>query len=123
MTGPSKLDLASSLRGTRTSDPDAVFAALSDPTRREVIGRLAREPLSASALAGELPISRQAVAKHLAALDRAGLVAARRAGRELQYRLEPAPLGDAMAWMASVGARWDERLGRLEAAAKRAKPG
>ena len=123
MTGPGKLDLASPLRGTRPTDPDAVFAALADPTRREVIGRLAREPLSASALAGELPISRQAVAKHLATLDRAGLVAARRAGRELQYRLEPAPLGDAMAWMASVGARWDERLARLEAAATRAKPG
>ena len=72
---------------------------------------------SASALAGELPVSRQAIAKHLAALDRAGLVAARRAGRELQYRLEPAPLGDAMAWMASVGARWDERLARLAARA------
>jgi len=123
VTGPGKLDLASPLRGTRPTDPDAVFAALADPTRREVIGRLAREPLSASALAGELPISRQAVAKHLATLDRAGLVAARRAGRELQYRLEPAPLGDAMAWMASVGARWDERLARLEAAATRAKPG
>jgi DNA-binding transcriptional ArsR family regulator len=123
VTGPGKLGLAGSLRAPRTTDPDAVFAALADPTRREVIGRLAREPLSASALAGELPISRQAVAKHLAALDRAGLVAARRAGRELQYRLDPAPLGDAMAWMASVGARWDERLARLEAAAKRPKPG
>ncbi|HYI20145.1 MAG TPA: metalloregulator ArsR/SmtB family transcription factor [Solirubrobacteraceae bacterium] len=101
------------------SDPDAVFAALADPTRREVIGRLAREPLSASALAGELPVSRQAIAKHLATLDRAGLVATRRSGRELQYRLEPAPLGDAMAWMASVGARWDERLARLAARAER----
>ena len=117
MTGPSKLGRASSPRGTR--DPDAVFAALADPTRRDVIGRLAREPLSASALAGELPISRQAIAKHLAALDRAGLVASRRAGRELQYRLDPAPLGDAMAWMASVGARWDERLARLAARAER----
>ena len=53
-------------------DVDAVFAALADPTRRAVIGRLAREPASASRLAGELPVSRQAVAKHLAALDRAG---------------------------------------------------
>jgi DNA-binding transcriptional ArsR family regulator len=92
---------------------DAVFAALADPTRRAVIGRLAEEPLSASALAGELPVSRQAVAKHLAALDRAGLVATRRAGRELRYSLDPAPMGEAMAWMASVGAHWDERLARL----------
>jgi DNA-binding transcriptional ArsR family regulator len=92
---------------------DAVFAALADPTRREVIGRLAQEPASASRLALELPITRQAVAKHLAALDRAGLVASRREGRELRYMLDPEPMGDAMAWMASVGARWDERLTRL----------
>ena len=71
------------------------------------------EPASASRLAGELPVSRQAVAKHLAALDRAGLVAARREGRETRYTLDPAPMGEAMAWMASVGAQWDERLARL----------
>ena len=69
--------------------------------------------VSASALAGELPVSRQAVAKHLAALDRAGLVEARREGRELRYALDPEPMGEAMAWMASVGAQWDDRLARL----------
>ena len=58
----------------------------------------------ASGLAGELPISRQAVAKHLAALDRAGLVAPRREGRETRYSLTPEPLGDAIAWMEAVGA-------------------
>ena len=94
-------------------DVDAVFTALADPTRRAVIGRLAHEPASASALAHELPVTRQAVAKHLAALDRAGLVAARREGRELRYALNPEPMGEAMAWMASVGAQWDERLTRL----------
>jgi DNA-binding transcriptional ArsR family regulator len=92
---------------------DAVFSALADPTRRAVIGRLAQEPASASALALELPVTRQAVAKHLAALDRAGLVAARREGRELRYALNPEPMGEAMAWMASVGGQWDERLVRL----------
>ena len=99
---------------------DAVFAALADPTRRAVMGRLAEEPASASALAGELPVTRQAVAKHLAALDRAGLVAPRREGRELRYALDPAPMGDAMAWMASVGAQWDDRLAGL---ARRAAQG
>ena len=104
---------------------DAVFAALADPTRRAVIGRLARAPASASRLADELPVSRQAVAKHLAALDRAGLVAARREGRELNYVLNPEPMGDAMAWMAGVGAQWDERLARLarRAASAGAEPG
>ncbi len=98
---------------------DAVFAALADPTRRAVIGRLAQEPLSASALAGELPVSRQAVAKHLAALDRAGLVRSHREGREQLSRLDPAPLGDAMAWMASVGGEWDARLALLARRAAR----
>jgi len=93
---------------------DAVFSALADPTRRRLVTTLAREPaLSASRLAEELPISRQAVAKHLAALDRAGLVEARREGRETRYRVTPEPLGEAMAWMVAVGARWDASLARL----------
>ena len=95
-------------------DVDAVFAALADPTRRAVIGRLAQEPLSASALAGELPVSRQAVAKHLAALGEAGLVDATRAGRETRYQLTPGPLTDAIAWMERVEAQWDDRLEALQ---------
>jgi DNA-binding transcriptional ArsR family regulator len=91
-----------------------VFAALADPTRRQVVRTLSRQPdLTASRLAGELPMSRQAVTKHLAALDRAGLVQGRREGRELRYTLTPAPLTDAMAWMDDVGAQWDARLARL----------
>ena len=91
-----------------------MFAALADPTRRQVVRALAHRPdLTASRLAGELPISRQAVTKHLVALDRAGLVQGRREGRELRYTLTPAPLADAMAWMTDVGGQWDERLARL----------
>ena len=91
-----------------------VFGALADPTRRELMGSLAREPaLTASRLAGELPMTRQAVAKHLGALARAGLVEAHREGRETRYTLTPAPLSDAMAWMTAVGGQWDERLARL----------
>ena len=92
----------------------AVFAALADPTRRQVVRSLSRQPeLTASRLAGELPMTRQAVTKHLAALDRAGLVTARREGRETRYALTPAPLADAMRWMDDVGAEWDARLSRL----------
>jgi DNA-binding transcriptional ArsR family regulator len=99
---------------------DAVFAALADPTRRAVLSSLSTRPqLTASRLAGELPITRQAVAKHLAALHRAGLVQARREGRETRYELTPAPLADAMGWMAEVGGRWDDRLDRLAARARR----
>jgi DNA-binding transcriptional ArsR family regulator len=72
-----------------------------------------RETATATELAAELPVTRQAVAKHLASLDDAGLVRAQRAGRELRYRLTPAPLGDAIAWIEHVGAEWDERLSAL----------
>ena len=94
----------------------AVFGALADPTRRHVVRVLSRESTAtASALAAQLPISRQAVAKHLSALASAGLVSATREGRETRYRLTPAPLGEAIDWMATAGARWDERLARLRA--------
>lgn len=98
----------------------AVFAALADPTRRAMLRSLQAQPaLTASRLAGELPISRQAVAKHLGALRAAGLVEGHRAGRETRYVLTPAPLADAMEWMADVGGLWDERLRRLAERAAR----
>ena len=92
----------------------AVFEALADPTRRRLIGSLAeRESATATQLAAELPVTRQAVAKHLATLGTAGLVSGSRSGRETRYRLTPAPLSEAMAWLAAVGAQWDERLAAL----------
>ena len=105
----------------RLSEPElgAVFAALADSTRRQVVHSLSRErAVTASGLAGELPMTRQAVAKHLSALERAGLVSPRRAGRETQYRLTPEPLEQAIAWMADVGARWDRSLDRLSERAR-----
>lgn len=94
--------------------PDRVFDALGDPNRRRLIGFLAaRETATATELAGELPVTRQAVSKHLAALSAAGLVESSRLGRETRYRLTPAPLSEAMAWMADVGAEWDDRLAAL----------
>ncbi len=93
----------------------AVFAALADPTRRHVVELLSQQPtVTASGLAQELPISRQAIAKHLRALMQAGLLTCVQEGRETQYRLSPQPLGSAMRWMASAGARWDGRLARLQ---------
>ena len=68
-------------------------------------------------LAGDLPMSRQAVSKHLHALSDAGLVMARREGRETRYTLTPAPLAEAIDWMTAVGAEWDERLERLRRSA------
>jgi DNA-binding transcriptional ArsR family regulator len=93
-----------------------VFAALADPSRRE-IARLVSErgPLTPTQLAGELPITRQAVAKHLAALAEAGLVESERDGRETRYRLTPEPFEAAALWMAALGAHWDRRLEALRA--------
>jgi DNA-binding transcriptional ArsR family regulator len=93
----------------------AVFQALSDPTRRQVVQALAQHPtVTASGLTGEIPVSRQALAKHLGALADAGLAEAERSGRETRYRLTPEPLTDAMRWMADAGSRWDERFARLQ---------
>lgn len=92
-----------------------VFAALADPTRRRVVRLLVDQPtVTASALADGLPITRQAVTKHLVGLAEAGLVHAEKSGREMQYTLTPDALADAMAWMVSAGAKWDDRLDRLE---------
>ena len=92
-----------------------VFAALADPTRRRLVETLAsRGSASATALAAELPISRQAVAKHLRALGGARLVSSRRAGRETLYELRPEPLDEAAEWIARIGGEWEDRLARLK---------
>lgn len=97
-----------------TKDVDAVFAALSDPTRRRVIRCLSEEgPITATELAERLPVSRQAIAKHLSSLEGAGLVASAVDGRSRRFRLTPGPMREAMGWMADVGAEWDDRLEAL----------
>jgi DNA-binding transcriptional ArsR family regulator len=103
---------------------DAVFGALSDPTRRRLLALLDQHAeASATELARELPVSRQAVVKHLAALADAGLVASRRDGREVRFHPTPAPMSEAMAWMATVGAQWDDRLATLRRELERSAPG
>jgi DNA-binding transcriptional ArsR family regulator len=93
---------------------EGVFAALADPTRRTVLDRLASNgPLSATQLAEGLPVSRQAVVKHLAALADAGLVTSEKAGREVRFQVSADGLGDAVNWLVTVGNRWDSRLGAL----------
>jgi DNA-binding transcriptional ArsR family regulator len=91
-----------------------VFAALADVRRRELIGLLGeRGSATATELARELPVTRQAVQKQLSGLADAGLVASRREGREVRYTLTPEPMSEAVSWMTRVGARWDERLATL----------
>jgi DNA-binding transcriptional ArsR family regulator len=91
-----------------------VFGALSDPTRRALLAAIAQQPAAtATQLASTLPISRQAVVKHLTALEDAGLLDRERTGREVHYRVTPAPLSDAVSWMTEVGSQWDDRLAAL----------
>jgi len=92
-----------------------VFDALGDPTRRHIVESLSRHEASATQLASELPVTRQAVSKHLTALKEAGLVEPRKQGRETLYRLNAEPLEAAAAWIVRVGGEWDERLERLRA--------
>src|ERR671936_997020 len=75
--------------------PDAVFAALADPTRRRVLRLVAeRGPASATLLERDLPVTRQAIVKHLVVLRRAGLVTGQRTGQEVRYALVPQPLDE-----------------------------
>ncbi len=99
-----------------SGDVGAVFAALADPTRRKVVETLLRDgTTSVPALSATLPITRQAVAKHLATLDHAGLVErAPGRGREVRYRVRPGALVPASAWMRGAESAWDGRLARLK---------
>jgi DNA-binding transcriptional ArsR family regulator len=92
-----------------------VFTALADPTRRAILDLLASHGHgTATTLAAELPVSRPAVIKHLAVLDRAGLVAAQRHGREVRYVVVSRPLAETAAWMAKLAADWDTRLNAVK---------
>lgn len=96
-------------------DPLAqVFQALGDPTRRAVLRLLVESPdATATQLSASLPLTRQAVSKHLTTLREAGLVQATRSGRNVRYRLEPSTLHHASSWIEDTAHRWDRRLERL----------
>jgi DNA-binding transcriptional ArsR family regulator len=99
---------------------ETVLGALADPTRRQVLEALAARPAaSASALAREVPISRQMVLKHLGVLQDSGLVTSSRAGREVLFQVRTAPLSETADWLASLAAQWDRRLADLKARAER----
>jgi DNA-binding transcriptional ArsR family regulator len=87
-----------------------VFAALGDETRWSILAALGEGDASASALAGRLPVTRQAIAKHLAVLQEVGLVEPVRAGREVRYRIVGAQLSATARRLDAVGAEWDRRL-------------
>jgi DNA-binding transcriptional ArsR family regulator len=94
---------------------DDLWSAIGDPTRRRLLDLLLVEGGgTATSLGQQLPVTRQAVAKHLGVLERVALVRATPAGREKRYRVDDAHLADAVAQLASVGAAWDARLQRIK---------
>ncbi len=101
---------------------DSVLVALADPTRRQLLDLLAASgEVTATVLAGELPVSRQAIVKHLAVLDAAGLVSSARIGREVRYSVRPAALTATARWMAALATEWDRRLATIKRIAEAAE--
>jgi DNA-binding transcriptional ArsR family regulator len=100
---------------------DSVLVALADQTRRQLLDLLAaRGEATATTLAERLPVSRQAVVKHLAVLDAAGLVSGSRVGREVRYAVRPAALDATARWMAALAVDWDRRLANIKRVAEAA---
>ena len=96
------------------------FAAIADPTRRHLVERLTVDgPTTATALAAELDVSRQAVAKHLGILTDAGLARSQRVGRETRFHPEPMGLAAIRTWVDDVESAWANRLDRLSGAVER----
>ncbi|MEV6287759.1 helix-turn-helix domain-containing protein [Kribbella sp. NPDC051770] len=94
---------------------DGLWSAIGDPTRRRLLDLLLADgPGTATTLSEQLPVTRQAVAKHLGVLDRAGLVHVAPAGREMRYQVDDVQLGRAAAQLADVGQAWDRRLERIK---------
>jgi DNA-binding transcriptional ArsR family regulator len=94
---------------------DDVLVALADPMRRRVLDALsAHHGATATLLAEKLPVSRQAIVKHLAVLEHAGLVEARKHGREVRFVVRPERLESTAHWMRNVAAAWDQRLNAIK---------
>lgn len=98
----------------RSATPTAALAALADPSRRQILELLSEHgPQSASALAARMPITRQAVAKHVRILTAAGLVRSDRDGREVVFDLVADGAADAASWLAATADRWQRRIDQL----------
>jgi DNA-binding transcriptional ArsR family regulator len=101
---------------TRRIEPAAVFAALGDPTRLALIGKLSGgAPLSISRLAEGSTLTRQAVTKHLRVLESTGVVGSERSGRESLYWLEPTAIVEMRSYLDAISRQWDDALARLRA--------
>jgi ArsR family transcriptional regulator, cadmium/lead-responsive transcriptional repressor len=119
--GPPRHAGREALTGVTAQTDDELWSAIADPSRRQVLDLLVSNgEASASWLAGRVPFSRQAVSKHLAVLEEAGLVSRRKQGREVLYQVEADRLVQATRAMAALAAQWDRRLGTIKRLAESA---
>jgi DNA-binding transcriptional ArsR family regulator len=106
---------------TATQADEELWSAIGDPSRRQVLDLLvAHGAVSASWLAGQVAFSRQAVAKHLAVLERAGLISRRKQGREVLFQIDAGRLDQAARALAALAAQWDRRLAAIKRLAEAA---
>jgi ArsR family transcriptional regulator, cadmium/lead-responsive transcriptional repressor len=104
-----------------TADDDELWEAIADPTRRKLLDLLvARGDATATTLTGEMPVTRQAITKHLAVLQRAGLIDSQRLGREVVYEVRQERLDEATRALSEVANRWDQRLRAIKRLAEQA---
>lgn len=113
--GPARRAAAAAYSPAEEALVDVVLAALADPTRRRILNGLsAAGGATATLLAQDLPVTRQAVVKHLAVLHEAGLVVGRKIGREVRYSVDPAPLAATARWMGELASEWDRPLAAVK---------
>lgn len=93
---------------------DSIFSALSDPTRRRIVERLARGELTAGEIAAGFSLSQPAISKHLKVLERSGLLKRTIVGREHRCRLAPRTMRDAAEWLERQQRFWNQALDNLE---------
>ncbi|GAA2491264.1 metalloregulator ArsR/SmtB family transcription factor [Streptomyces longisporus] len=113
------------MTGTHDGEPapEGVLLALADPIRRQILNALVSEGgATSTSLAAALPVTRQAVAKHLAVLGRAGLVRGHRTGREVRYEAHLQPLERTTRWLDALAAQWDRRLDAIKGLAEQEEP-
>src|SRR5215217_8147098 len=106
-----------------TDQLSSTFAALADPTRRAILGRLVAGETTVNELAEPFPISVQAVSQHLKVLEQAGLITRGRTAQLRPSRLRAAPLGDAAAWLEDYRRFWESGFDRMEARLRAAEDG
>lgn len=103
------------------TDDDALWEAMADPTRQKLLDLLiACGPATATTLTADMPVSRQAISKHLSLLQRVGLIDGHRQGREVRYEVRQQRLGEATGALSEVANRWDRRLRAIKQLAEQA---